>query len=446
MIKAVIAAVSLVAGSIVAAAPAQAATTVSFGSLVTADAYQGTLRATGRLSPAPRQGSPVYLQRYDVAHKRWLDIGLGRSDGSAVTVMAKAQGSYLWYRLRYGSAVSSTKHFQHFVWRGAFNKPSSAGGGTRRFAGPVSTGDRSVMFATGAAWADVDTTGCKSLEADFAAQDTTLSASIRRGSSVLTSSALTVGATTFRTASFAPVSRLRLTVSATSRVGLFLLCSNNAPGLRGPLTPADSATINLEHQDPNHVAGRYGSQAGMVGYLADTRGGTSEVSVGLGGKTVRVLRSAPGARRWSTFMTVRVRASGMVPIWVTRGYPYDYAIAIPDPGTAPGGPELLFGTMGTPLHPVVQRWPILDRLSVSGRTVRASGRVFPTPPNGSGVYLQRYVAGSGWRNIALGRTTGGSSFTLSVTVGPSTSSYRLYAPAKSPYAAGASTTRSLRVP
>jgi hypothetical protein len=36
---------------------------------------------------------------------------------------------------------------------------------------------------------------------------------------------------------------------------------------------------------------------------------------------VRVLRSRHGADKWSTFMTVRTRASGWMPSWVTRGYP-----------------------------------------------------------------------------------------------------------------------------
>lgn len=85
------------------------------------------------------------------------------------------------------------------------------------------------------------------------------------------------------------------------------------------------------------------------------------------------------------------------------------------------------------------------RTSMNGMTLtRATGRVFPAPPKGYAVYLQRYDASKGtWRNIALGRTNGGNSVTMSVTVLPSTLSYRLAAPLhpSTPYAVGTSPTR-----
>lgn len=445
MLRALLVAVTLVAGS-VSAVPADAATRLTFGSITTADHYRGTVRATGVLSPTPRQGTPVYLQRYDATRRVWLDIGLGHSNGSSVTVSARAQGSYLWYRLRSGSSVSPTKHFQHFVWRGAFNKPVLAGAGPRSYGAPARTGDRSTLSMTGGpAWVDINTSGCLSLEAMFdLVADDPARVLIKRGTSTIASTTMTVGSKVFRTVSFPATSRLRLELLDDGLLSnVWLLCNNNAGSLRGPLAAPNSLIMNLIHQDGNRIIGPYGTRAGLAGVLQDGSTGRDATPVGVGGQLVRVMRSRHGANKWSTFMTVRTRANGWAPIWVTRGYPYDYAIAVPYPNTEP--PVQLFGTFGEPRFPVIQRLVAFDRVSASGRTVHATGRVFPAPPKGYPVYLQRYVAGSGWRNIAIGRTTGGNSVSMSVTVGPSTLTYRLYAPfhPSPPYAAGAWSTRTL---
>ena len=211
----------------------------------------------------------------------------------------------------------------------------------------------------GPAWVDINTSGCLSLEAmfDLVANDPAR-VLIKRGTSTIAGTTMTVGSKILRTVSFPATSRLRLELQD-----------------------------NLVHQDWNRTIGPYGTQAGMAGVLVDGSTGQDATQTGVGGQLVRVLRSRHGANKWSTFMTVRTRANGWVPIWVTRGYPYDYAIAVPYPNSAP--PVPLFGTFGLPVYPVIQRLVAFDRVGPSTLTYRLYAPIPPSPPYAAGASSTR---------------------------------------------------------
>lgn len=158
---------------------------VILDSLRTTSWETGTLRATGRVFPAPAAGSPVYLQRWVPATKAWRTIGRATASSTgAVTITSRAAGSVLTYRLYapfaaapgpYGAGVSKALRFQNFVWRGVFHKPVLATGGTgnARFSvipaadAPYRSEADLVADAGGTVWGELNTSGCAKIEAFF---------------------------------------------------------------------------------------------------------------------------------------------------------------------------------------------------------------------------------------------------------------------------------------
>ncbi|MFC0625998.1 hypothetical protein [Kribbella deserti] len=128
---------------------------LGFSSIATIDAESGQLRATGQAIPAPPAGTPVYLQRYSPESKTWAYLASGRTvtDGK-VTVEAKQPGSIGSYRLAigglwpYGTGISATRRFAHYVWRGAFTKPAQVtGDGTFTLSTPTQDPRRYAFYA-----------------------------------------------------------------------------------------------------------------------------------------------------------------------------------------------------------------------------------------------------------------------------------------------------------
>lgn len=176
---------------------------VSLDSIRTTSWETGSLRATGRVFPAPPAGYPVFLQRR-MPSGAWKSIGLGRTaGGSSVSVSARAAGSVLTYRLYapfyggsnpYGAGVSKSVRHQHFVWRGVFRKAVLARGGTGspHFtvipAADAPYRSEADLDANrgGQVWADLNTSGCTKIQAYFAnLTDGSVRVSLLRGSSTV---------------------------------------------------------------------------------------------------------------------------------------------------------------------------------------------------------------------------------------------------------------------
>lgn len=236
-------AVALVSGVLVST-PAAAAQVVSFDAIRTTSWETGSLRASGRVSPAPAAGSRVYLQRL-MPSGTWKNIGLTRATGgTSVSVTARAAGSVLTYRLYVPSSgrVSKAIRHQHFVWRGVFRKALLGKGGTGSphftVVPPADAPYRSEADLDanrgGVVWGDLNTSGCTMIQAYFAnLTDGSVHVSLLRNTT-------TVAARTMRTESEVDLNRVitgitRLRMQArdlTSRTGPALstdtrtLCNN----------------------------------------------------------------------------------------------------------------------------------------------------------------------------------------------------------------------------
>lgn len=177
-----------------------AARTVRLDSVRTVNQHTGAVRATGRISPAPPDGTTVYLQAYLGASAGWRAIGAGRTDGSSVSVGARLPGSVLYYRLAvvpvggYTASASVKRWHQHFVWRGVFRKPTLARGGTTGWQFhvippnevPAQSEAELLSGPSGAVWGDLNTSGCVQIR-DWMANLTegTVRISLKKGDTVL---------------------------------------------------------------------------------------------------------------------------------------------------------------------------------------------------------------------------------------------------------------------
>jgi len=181
-------------------ASAAAVRTVKLDSVRTVNQHTGALRATGRISPAPPDGTTVYLQAYLGASAGWRAIGAGESDGSTVSIGARMPGSVLYYRLAvapagpYAASASLKRWHQHFVWRGVFRKPTLARGGTTGWKFhvippnevPAQSEAELLSGPRGVVWGDLNTSGCVQIR-DWMANLTegTVRISLKKGSTVL---------------------------------------------------------------------------------------------------------------------------------------------------------------------------------------------------------------------------------------------------------------------
>lgn len=218
----------LVMGTAVSQASAAASRTVAFDSIKTTSWETGTLRVTGRVSPAPPSGTRVYLQRWMPSTHTWRNIGLGYTrGGSAVTVTSRAAGSVLTYRLyapasgAYAAAYSRQVRHQHFVWRGVFHKAllAKGGSGNPHFdvipasdAPNLSQADLQADRG-GQVWGDLNTSGCTRIAAFFAnLTDGSVRVSLLRNTTAVATTTMAQETETDLNRTITGVTRLRMLV------------------------------------------------------------------------------------------------------------------------------------------------------------------------------------------------------------------------------------------
>lgn len=219
------------------------------------------------------------------------------------------------------------------------------------------------------------------------------------------------------------------------RVAVAVLVVSLITGVTGVsgATAASAAPTNAALWGPS--SGTYGATVTMSGYLKDETGAV------LSGATAYIQRSVRSQNKWSTLTTRKV-GSGNFSVSVKQSSAYDYRVYYP-------GSARHAAAVSKTYYPAVLRKVVLDSmktLSWESGALRASGRVFPAPPAGYKVYLQRWVPSSrSWRNIGVSRTTGSSSVAVKSRAAGSVLTYRLYAPfAASPVPYGAGVSRQLR--
>jgi hypothetical protein len=214
---------------------------------------KGTLRATGRVLPAPPAGTQVWLQRYDKTNKVWRNYMSTRTTGGAgVSITGDVYANVGTFRLLapavypYYGGTSNSVTYAHYVWRGIFTKPLLGFGGEenpgRYIWSPTESPVRYLINvwadAGGASWFDVNTYGCLQVDvtalnvSDQAGIETPIAATVANGSTVLFNQTVQPGQQTGETLSARGFTRLRIQSKATadgeptSTWGIAALCNN----------------------------------------------------------------------------------------------------------------------------------------------------------------------------------------------------------------------------
>lgn len=175
------------------------------------------------------------------------------------------------------------------------------------------------------------------------------------------------------------------------------------------------------------AAGVYGSTIVMRGRL--WKYGTS---TGLRGLTVLLQRKVHGKTTWANIRSTKTVMNGAFAFSVTQSSAFDYRAAY-------AGSRTYTRAFSPVRYPVTTQKVALDSVytwdNVTGE-VRANGRIWPTPPNGTAVAFQRWD-GARWVGVGSGRTSAGRVTVAGKRPG-SVAYYRLVVGGRYPYGAGVS--------
>lgn len=170
-----------------------------------------------------------------------------------------------------------------------------------------------------------------------------------------------------------------------------------------PGTTAGSVRAAVSLTTP--PVGAYGTNARFSGTA--WRYGTQTK---LAGATIVLQRSPHGKAAWSNLTSAKTTTTGTFAMGVTLSGGYDYRAYYAGSAT--------YTTAVSAAKYVYVAWKvILDGLSTTNNaqansnngTLNAKGRIYPAPPTGTHVWLQKYDAASKtWKNFMSGKTSGNS--------------------------------------
>lgn len=178
------------------------------------------------------------------------------------------------------------------------------------------------------------------------------------------------------------------------------------------------------------ASGVYGSTIVLRGRV--WRYGTS---TGLTGATVYLQRSVHGKRVWGNLRSGRAVSGGYFAFSVTQSSAFDYRIYY-------AGSTTYTRAYSPVRYPVTTQKVAFDSIAtINDKTgqLKATGRVWPVPRNGTVMWLQRWT-GSSWVNQASGKVASGKVSVTAYRPG-SVAYYRLMIPTRYPYGAGVSALR-----
>lgn len=217
-------------------------------------------------------------------------------------------------------------------------------------------------------------------------------------------------------------------VAALAAAALILPVTGSASSVQAAGSIRSAVALNAP------ASGLYGSYITLTGRL--WRYGTA---YGIRGAVVWLQRSPHGRNTWANLTATQTGTNGSYRFSVQQLGAFDYRAYY-------AGSATFTGAYSPVRHPVTQQKVLLDSLATTNHstgTLRASGRIFPAPPNGTIGYLQRWVPEYRiWHTVAAGRASAGR-IGITATRPGSVASYRIVAPARASYGAGVSSTRSL---
>ncbi|WP_328996050.1 hypothetical protein OG394_15465 [Kribbella sp. NBC_01245] len=198
----------------------------------------------------------------------------------------------------------------------------------------------------------------------------------------------------------------------------------------GPAAAAPQAKITTAVSLAAPSSGVYGTTIKLSGRL--WRYGTT---TGVNYATVQLQRTAHNKAAWATYKTAKTNADGTFAFSVVQSGAYDYRAYFT-------GSPVYTGALSPVRYPVTTQKVIFDTIKTTNYEnggMQATGRVFPTPPTGTTVYLQHWLA-SKWQTVGSGRTSS-NAVTIKLTRPASYLSYRLVVATRYPYGAGISATK-----
>lgn len=178
----------------------------------------------------------------------------------------------------------------------------------------------------------------------------------------------------------------------------------------------------------------YGSAVSINGVLTDLDG------VPLDAQTTRLQARAPGSATWATSSTLTTSGDGTAHASVTPSASREYRlVSDATPAYAASASTPVFATVR---HKVTAA--LNDNSIGLGQTVTIRGSVAPNH-RGRPVYLQRYYSGA-WRTMKTATLSSTSAYSFSYKPGSTgTRTLRVYRPADTDHAAGASPTLKLTI-
>jgi len=175
-------------------------------------------------------------------------------------------------------------------------------------------------------------------------------------------------------------------------------------------------------------SGKYGTYVKLTGTA--WRYGTS---TRLSSATIWLQRTVHGQTAWSNVASTKTSSTGTFAFTVLQRTAYDYRAYY-------GGSAVYTANASGKVYPAVLQNVLLDSLRTvdwTKGTFQATGRVYPTPPSGTTIWLQRWNDSTKtWSNYISGRTTGTNAITIRGNVPANVGTYRLYAPLRYPFGAG----------
>jgi hypothetical protein len=176
------------------------------------------------------------------------------------------------------------------------------------------------------------------------------------------------------------------------------------------------------------TSGKYGTYVTLKG-TAWRYGSTTKLT----SATIWLQRAVHGQTAWSNVTSTKTSSTGTFAFTVVQRTAYDYRAYY-------AGSSVYTANASAKVYPAVLQNVLLDSLKTvdwNKGTLQATGRVYPTPPTGTTIYLQRYNESTkSWSNYISGKTTGTNAITIKGNVPANVGTYRLYAPLRYPFGAG----------
>ena len=227
----------------------------------------------------------------------------------------------------------------------------------------------------------------------------------------------------------------RLTVAALAAATLAAPVVATATATAAGVTATTTVgTVKSSVSLTGPTTGTYGTSVKLTG-TAWRYGTTTKI----GGAKVWLQRATHGKANWGNVTSTTTTSTGTFGFSVVQTAAYDYRAFY-------AGSTTYTPAWSAARYPAVLQRVIFDSIKSTNwtlGTLQATGRVYPTPPSNTQIWLQRYdTATKVWKSFASGRTTGTNAITVKFNIGGNTNTWRLYAPQRGYNAAGVSSSKA----